>query len=86
MPSTVGTNVYDQVSRPIAGCHEAPPSTDTSTAATRPPPLSTAVPDSVTADPISSDDPGAGDTRVDTGGNVSVDFVAATSPLWRLVG
>src|SRR5215212_6532584 len=44
-PLTVGVHLYVQLERPVAGCHVVPPSTDTSTAATTPPPASVAVPE-----------------------------------------
>src|SRR5712691_629993 len=48
VPSTPGLQLKLQLSRPMAGCHLAPPSTDTSTALTAPPPPSLAVPVMVT--------------------------------------
>ena len=61
----------------------SPPSTDTSTAATTPPPVSTAVPLTTTGVPIGTTDPAAGAVIVDTGAIVSVDLVAAARPDWR---
>ena len=66
--------MYDQEDLPIAGCQLAPPSMETSTAATVPPPQSTAVPDTVRGLPIGTPVPGSGDSIVVMGGIVSVDF------------
>src|SRR6267378_3992937 len=43
-PSAPGDQSKLHVDVPVATCHVVPPSTDTSTLATRPPPLSVAVP------------------------------------------
>ena len=56
-PGSRGIHVYVHESRPDAGCHLDPPSTETSTAATRPPPESTAVPAIVTGVPFGVDTP-----------------------------
>src|SRR6476469_923318 len=52
---------------PVAAFQVAPPSTETSTPATMPPPWSTAVPVIVTRLPLATDPPLAGETTVDTG-------------------
>src|SRR5919204_1459469 len=43
--------LYDQLVVPVAGCQVVPPSVETSTPATTPPPLSDAVPEMVTCVP-----------------------------------
>src|SRR5689334_22089232 len=50
LPDFVGRKVYDHDERPRAGCH-GPPSRETSTPATTPPPESVAVPAIVTGVP-----------------------------------
>ena len=57
-----------------------PPSAETSTPATTPPPASVAVPLMVTAEPSEKVAPDDGDVIVDVGGVVSVDCVAGASP------
>src|SRR6516165_4655900 len=47
-PAILVTQVKVQFSRPDAGCHVVPPSVETSTPATTPPPVSAAVPEIVT--------------------------------------
>src|SRR6478752_2843259 len=58
---------------PVAAFHVAPPSTETSTPATTPPPWSAAVPVIVTRLPLATDPPLAGATTVETGARMSVD-------------
>src|SRR5881275_1113612 len=70
--------VYDQALVPVAGCHVSPPSVETSTPATTPPPVSAAVPVTVTDWVGSSCVDGVGDVIVEVGGVVSVDFAAVT--------
>ena len=62
---------------PVARCQVAPPSTDTSTAASRPP-ASDAVPVTVTSP--ETELPAAGEVIALTGATESDDAVAATSP------
>ena len=71
---------------PVAGCHVVPPSVDTSTPATTPPPVSLAVPVTVTTVPSGVVDPAVGEVIVDVGGVVSVDADAATSPASSVAG
>src|SRR3982751_305077 len=42
-PLDPGVKVYDQLERPVASCQRWPPSTETSTPPTTPPPVSVAV-------------------------------------------
>ena len=62
-PLAVGVQVKLQLSRPVAGCQLAPPSTDTSTPPTRPPPASAAVPLTVTGVPAVTVRVGGGGRR-----------------------
>src|SRR5262249_21465397 len=78
--------LYVQLARPLAGCHVAPPLTETSTPPTTPPPPSVAVPLMVTVLPWVRIEPPVGETIVEVGAVVSVDAVAATSPAWRVAG
>ena len=71
---------------PVAGCQLAPPSTETSTPATWPPPASVAVPVTVTSEPLVTVTPAAGAMIVVVGATESVDGVAATRPLIRFAG
>ncbi|TMC02373.1 MAG: hypothetical protein E6J41_30315 [Chloroflexi bacterium] len=71
---------------PVAGCHVAPLSVDTSTPATTPPPASVAVPVMVTVVPLVSVAPDAGEVMVEVGAVWSVDAVAATRPACIVVG
>ncbi len=64
----------------MARCQVVPPSIDTSTAPTTPPPVSEAVPETVTGYPTVTVDPEAGDVICDFGAVKSVEAVAATSP------
>ena len=64
---------------PCAARQVVPPSTDTSTPATVPPPLSDAVPVMVTRSPLSTVPPAAGEVTIDVGAKTSADFAAATS-------
>ena len=64
----------------VVGCQVCPPSVETSTPATTPPPESVAEPVIVTALPSAIVLPDVGLEIVDVGGVVSVDAVAATSP------
>ena len=64
----------------VAGCQVVPPSVETSTPATTPPPASVAVPLMVTAEPSDTVAPCDGELMDDVGAVVSVDAVAAVSP------
>jgi len=77
---TLTVQVKDQDVVPAAGSQEAPPSVDTSTPETRPPPESAAVPAIVIDEPAATDAPLAGEVIVEVGGARSVDAVAATRP------
>src|SRR5689334_8947928 len=69
-PWTVHT--YDQDDVPVAVCQVAPPSVETSTAATTPPPASVAVPEIVVELPSVRPAPSDGEEMVAVGGVVSV--------------
>jgi hypothetical protein len=84
-PSPVTVPAYDQFAVPEAGCQVRPLSSETSTPATTPP-LSAAVPETVTFAPLAAEAPAAGDVTVAVGPVASVDAVAATSPLIRVAG
>jgi len=56
---------------PVAALKVAPPSTDTSTRATVPPPVSLAVPVMLTAVPVDTVAPGAGEVIAEVGANLS---------------
>src|SRR5215831_708440 len=85
LPVGPGVQLYDQDVVPVAGCHVAPLSVETSTPATTPPPASDAVPVIVTAVPLVSVVPALGDVIVEVGGVVSVEPVAATRPACLVV-
>src|ERR1700682_1347125 len=70
-PCTVGVQKYIQDSRPLAGCQVAPPSTETSTPPTTPPPASVAVPVIVTGIPADTVPPGSGNVIEDVGATAS---------------
>src|SRR3954452_16682575 len=76
-PGTLGDQSKLQVVVPAATCHVLPPSTDTSTLATAPPPVSAAVPLMVTRLPVSIAALAAGDVMVDVGAKMSVVAPAA---------
>ena len=69
----------------MAGCQVLPPSSETSTPATRPP-TSLAVPLMVTIDPLVNVAPEVGDVIVDVGAIVSVDLVAGVNVGSRVRG
>src|SRR4051812_42699790 len=69
----------DQVVRPVARCHVVPPSSETSTAATRPS-ASEAAPVTVTFVFDEIELPVAGEPIVDVGGATSADGVAGGNP------
>src|SRR3954469_24824670 len=78
-PRTAGDQSKLHVEVPDAACHVVPPSTDTSTLATTPPPLSAAVPLIVTRLPFSTWPPAAGEVTPDVGAKISLDALVATS-------
>src|SRR5215831_17757626 len=82
LPDLVGSQVNAHDARPLAGCHVAPPSTETSTPATTPP-TSVAVPVTVTGVPTCAP---AGGLMPELGGAVSVEAVAGSNPDCRLPG
>ena len=84
MPAAVQLNV--QLVVPVAGFHVAPPSVETSTPTTMPPPVSMAVPVIVTGVPAANDAPFAGDVIADVGASASVEAVAATRPDCSVAG
>src|ERR1700704_4665632 len=69
-PCTEGVQKYIQDSRPLAGCQVVPPSTETSTPPTTPPPASVAVPVMATGMPADPSPPGSGNGREDVGARV----------------
>src|SRR6266403_3140127 len=79
-PEVKTVQLYVQLSRPLAGCHVCPPSSEISTPPTTPPPESAAFPAIVTAFPSCSVAPFVGAAIVELGGVVSVDFEANTNP------
>src|SRR5262249_23278358 len=74
------TQLYDQLVVPVAGCQLVPPSVEISTPATTPPPVSAAVPVTVTRAPSARFAFGAGEVMVEDGAAVSVLAVAGTRP------
>jgi hypothetical protein len=70
----------------VAGCQVAPASVETSTAATRPPPASVAVPVTVTLEPLPTLLPSVGDVKVVSGAVVSEEAVVAVRPAMSVVG
>lgn len=71
---------------PVASWKVLPPSVETSTEATTPPPVSAAVPVIVIASPLFTVLPEVGEVIVAVGAVWSVVSVAATSPLCRVEG
>src|SRR5262249_29964746 len=82
LPDLVGSQLKLHDERPPAGCH-GPPSIETSTPASTPPPASAAVPARVLGVPTISP---LGGVMAEAGGVVSVDAVAVTRPACRLPG
>src|SRR5437660_7126852 len=78
--------VYDQLVVPFAGCQVVPPSVETSTPATTPPPESVAEPVIVSLLPSASEAPLVGEVIADVGGVASLDCVAAVRPDCRVEG
>src|SRR6185503_2677384 len=83
-PVVAGFQLYDQLARPVAGCHVVPPSTETSMAPTAPP-TSAAVP-VMTVALCGRLAPAAGAVIVDVGAVVSVVAVATDSGACRFAG
>src|SRR5260370_40742624 len=79
-PEPAGVHEKLQFAWPVAGCHVVPPSTETSTPATTPPPVSAAVPVIDTAVPGGRFEPAAGEVIVELGAIASADAVAAVTP------
>src|SRR5512145_2706272 len=71
-PAALGVQLKLQAFVPVAALKVAPPSTDTSTLTTDPPPGSLAVPVMATLVPISTIAPPAGDVIVEVGGASTV--------------
>src|SRR5437867_10690896 len=80
VPVLVGVQAKLQFSRPVAGCHVLPPSTDTSTPPTTPPPASVALPVTVIGVPTGMFWPLTGNPTVDVGGVRSVLALAGERP------
>jgi hypothetical protein len=78
-PSIDGTHRYVQFAPPLAGCHDAPPSTETSTPATTPD-VSVAVPVITTSVSAATLAPAVGKVIVEPGRLVSVEVVANVRP------
>src|SRR5438093_2723797 len=78
-PSTPKNPLNVHVDVPCAARHVAPPSTETSTLAGTPPPLSVAVPVIVTGAPLWTCALAAGDVITEVGGVTSVDWPLLTS-------
>src|SRR5688572_14709761 len=83
-PVVVGTQVYDQLVRPVAARQVVPPSTDTSTPPTTPP-TSLAVPVICTAF-CGMPAPAAGDVMTTVGAVLSVEALALNSPCCNVIG
>ena len=67
VPSDVGIQIKVQLDAPVAVCHVRPPSTETSTPATIPPPASVAVPVIMTVVPAATVAPSVGSVIIETG-------------------
>jgi hypothetical protein len=70
-PGVVGVNAKLHAVVPVAALKVAPPSTDTSTRATDPPPVSLAVPVMLTATPVNTVAPAVGKVIAEVGAAVS---------------
>src|SRR5438128_10517469 len=79
-PLVAAVQAKVQLSRPVAGFQVIPPSTETSTAATRPPPVSAAVPVTVIDVPTGKLWPLTGNVTVEVGGARSVEGLAGNKP------
>src|SRR3954452_10038871 len=83
-PWAIQVNDHELV--PVAGRQVAPPSVDTSTPPTTPPPVSAAVPEIVTREPSVIVAPPTGDEIDDVGAVVSTDLVATVTSGWGVEG
>ena len=81
-PIVIGVHAYVHGAVPAADFHVAPPSVDTSTRATWPPPMSLAVPNITSCDPLSNEAPGEGLVMIDAGACVSFTGAPGTRPGW----
>src|SRR6185437_3767137 len=79
-------NVYVQFVVPVARCQLTPPSTETSTTATTPPPRSCAVPRIVYCELAGKLVRAMGDRIVEIGARLSVDCEARMRPLINIAG
>src|SRR5262245_2776619 len=85
-PGTAGVHANVQFVVPVAAAHVAPPSTETSTWRTLPPPTSAEVPFTVIIVPVGYAPPSTGKPIVDAGGETSPVAVAETNPACIVVG
>ncbi len=81
-----GAQSYCQLVSPVAWNHRVPPSKEISMPATTPPPVSAAVPWTVTVVPPTKEAPVDGLLIAEVGGAVSVDWVAGTRPGCSVTG
>ena len=86
LPELPAAQVYVHVPRPVARCQVVPPSVETSTPPTTPPPVSVAVPDTVTCVPGAIELLAAGEVIVDLGAVASELGVAAVRPVMSVPG
>src|SRR5919106_1858821 len=86
VPDEPAENVYVHVPRPLAGCHVVPPSVETSTPPTTPPPVSLAVPVTVTWLPGATVLFAAGAVIAEVGAVASDDGVAPVRSLCNVAG
>ena len=84
-PDVVGVQLKLHEVVPVAALKVAPPSTDTSTRATVPPPVSLAVPLMLTVVPVDTVAPAVGDVIIDVGADVSGVGVGLAGVLGLLV-
>jgi hypothetical protein len=84
-PDVVGVQLKLHEVVPVAALKVAPPSTDTSTRATVPPPVSLAVPVMLTVVPVDTVAPAVGDVIIDVGADVSGVGVGLAGVLGLLV-
>src|SRR5438093_13327314 len=83
-PDADGTHWKLQLGPPLAWCHFVPPSTDTSTAPSAPPPPSLAVPLTAVDAPTNTVVPSAGDVIAEVGVIASIEGLHAVSGDFRL--
>ena len=86
VPTPLTFQDRDQLVVPVARFQVAPPSVDTSTPATMPPPASVAVPLMVMRVPALMLAPGAGEVMIEIGASTSLDGVADTRPASSVSG